>query len=104
MSKSKKSKLTQNVISHWPEVFKDIEIHQVPMEYLHSVTVHFDNGKIWVIEITEKIKKNPGSDYGLEALFEEYNDSIINIDFRIDVQKVRKDIEKRTKQFMKKRK
>ena len=74
------------------------------MEYLHSVTVHFDNGKIWVIEITDKIKANPDGDYGLEAMFREYEDSIINIDFRVDVKKVRKDIEKRTKQFLKKRK
>tara|TARA_B100002019_G_scaffold165886_1_gene143323 strand:+ start:7705 stop:8019 length:315 start_codon:yes stop_codon:yes gene_type:complete len=104
VSKNSRSKLSQNVISHWPEVFKDIEIHTVPLQYLQAVTVHFDNGKIWVIEITDKIKANPDGDYGLEAMFREYEDSIINIDFRVDVKKVRKDIEKRTKQFLKKRK
>ena len=98
------SRLSKNVIAHWPEVFKDIEIHTVPFEYLHSISVHFDNGKTWVIEIDEDAKENPEFDYGLEALFEEYEDEIVNIDFSINVVKVRKDIEKRTKHFLKKRK
>ena len=98
------NKLSKNVIAHWPEVFKDIEIHTVPLEYLHSITIDFDNGKSWVVEINDQAKSNPDLDYGLEALFDEYEDEIINIDFSIDVVKVRKDIEKRTKHFLKKRK
>ena len=101
---SNNNKLSQNVISHWPEVFKDIEIHTVPLEYLHTISVHFENGKTWVIEIDDKAKEIEDLDYGLEALFEEYEDEIVNIDFSINVVKVRKDIEKRTKQFLKKRK
>lgn len=98
------SKLSQDVISAWPEVFKDIEIHTVPFEYLHSITLHFENGKEWVIEIGEQSKANPDLDLGLEALLEEYADEIVNVDFRINVKKVRTDIEKRTKHFLKKRK
>jgi len=98
------SKLSPDVISAWPEVFKDIEIHTVPFEYLHSITIYFESGKQWIIDIDEKAKANPDFDYGLEALFEEYADQIVNIDFRINVKKVRNDIEKRTKHFLKKRK
>ena len=37
-------------------------------------------------------------------LFDSYEDSIANIDFRLDTQKVKRDIKKRTEIFMKKRK
>ena len=99
-----RNKLSKEVIAHWPEVFKDIEVHTVPLEYLHSITVRFRDGKAWVIELDKKAPKNPDLEYGLEALFREYDDAIDTIDFRLNTHKVRKDIEGRTKTFMKKRK
>ena len=99
-----RNKLSKDVIAHWPEVFKDIEVRTVPLEYLHSITVKFRDGKAWVIELDEKAPKNPDLEYGLESLFREYDDAIDTIDFRLNTHKVRKDIEGRTKSFMKKRK
>lgn len=99
-----RNKLSKDVIAHWPEVFKDIEVHTVPLEYLHSITVRFRDGKAWVIELDKKAPKNPDLEYGLESLFREYDDAIDTIDFRLNTHKVRKDIEGRTKTFMKKRK
>jgi|TARA_B100000900_G_scaffold361036_1_gene333482 hypothetical protein len=99
-----RNKLSKDVIAHWPEVFKDIEVRTVPLEYLHSITVRFRDGKAWVIELDEKAPKKPDLEYGLESLFREYDDAIDTIDFRLNTHKVRKDIEGRTKSFMKKRK
>jgi len=98
------NRLSKDVIAHWPEVFKDIEIHSVPIEYLHSVTVHFKDGRKWIVEIDKKAKQNKELNYGLDTLFKEYENAIVNIDFRLDTKKVRNDIEKRTKSFLKKRK
>jgi len=99
-----RNKLSKDVIAHWPEVFKDIDVHTVPLEYLLSITVRFRDGKQWVIELDDKAPKNPDLEYGLESLFREYDDAIDSIDFRLNTHKVRKDIEGRTKTFMKKRK
>ncbi len=99
-----RNKLSKDVIAHWPEVFKDIEVQTVPLEYLHSITVKFLDGKAWIIELDSEAPHNPDIEYGLEALFEEYEDKSDNIDFRLNTQKVRKDIEGRTKTIMKKRK
>ena len=48
---SRKKRLPQDVIAKWPEVFKDIDIDAIPLEYVESITVHFHNGKKWEIQI-----------------------------------------------------
>lgn len=99
------SKLPKDVIAHWPEIFKDIEVHSVPLEYLDTVNITFHDGKVWQIDL--KNPKKPLSEdlgEGLDTLFKEYEDTIEHIDFRINVQKIKQDISKRTTHFLKKRK
>lgn len=103
-----KNKLPPEVIKHWPEIFGDVEIKAVPIEYLHSLHVHFHDGKIWEIDI-DKQSIQEDSDTGiiedsLEAFLEEYNDDISHVDFRLNTSKVVEDVKSRTKSFMKKRK
>lgn len=96
-------KLPQDVINHWPEIFDDVTIESVPVEYLDSVKVTFNDGKVWEIDTS----KNPDGipiDEALESLMIEYEDVIANVDFRLDTEKVKQDITRRTKLFMKKRK
>lgn len=99
-----RKKLPKEVIDHWPEVFKDIDIKVVPVEYLDSIHVTFQNEDIWVIEfdknqdITSEIINQQ-----LDELFSEYEDEIVSVDFRLDTRKVKFDVQKRTKQFLKKR-
>ena len=38
----------------------------------------------------------------LQELFDEYENSIENIDFRLDIERLKNDIQKRTRVFMKK--
>ena len=97
-------KLPKEVIDHWPEVFDDVDIKVVPIEYLDSIHVKFENNDIWVIEfdknqeITSEIINQQ-----LDELFSEYEDEIVSVDFRLNTRKVKFDVQKRTKQFMKKR-
>ena len=46
-----KTKLPKHVIDIWPDVFKDIDLKVVPLDYLHSIRVVFQDGKIWDIDI-----------------------------------------------------
>ena len=100
-----KKKLPPAVIDIWPEIFNEIDVDVVPIEYLHSINVRFKDGKTWEIDI-KKTREKPNVDIesALEELFEHYEDSIDSIDFRLDTEKVKYDIKKRTHQFMKKRK
>lgn len=93
------------MIDHWPEVFDEIDIDVIPIEYLDSVRVQFDDGKVWDIDVkSSRQKPNLDIESAIEDLFEEYADVITNIDFRLDTEKVKQDIKNRTYIFMKKRK
>jgi hypothetical protein len=101
----KGNRLPPDVVKHWPEVFNDVEIQTIPIEYLVSVRVEFDDGKIWDIELDKKKQDATREELeeSLSTFFEEYSDSITNIDFRLDTKKVINDVKARTRLFMKKR-
>lgn len=103
-------RLPPEVIAHWPEIFKDIEIKAVPLEYITSVVVYFEDGQEWEIDLDDEKLKIEGMELAdvleevLEAFFEEYDEYISNIDFKLNTEKVIKDIKKRVQTFLKKRK
>jgi hypothetical protein len=99
--KPRKKQLPKEVIDHWPEVLKDIHIDVVPLEYLNSVRVEFTDGKIWDIDINTDKKPVKDLEKSLDDLFEQYQNVIKNVDFRLDTDKVKADITKRTKKFLK---
>ena len=101
----KKKSLPKEVVDFWPEVFKDISIDVVPIEYLDSVLVRFEDGKVWEIDVKSSLKK-PHLDIetAMADLFDEYEEVITNIDFRMDTEKVKRDVQRRVGVFMKKRK
>ena len=81
------SRLPVEVIDHWPEVFRDIDIEVVPLEYLHSVLVSFKDGKIWEIDIAKSKRQTADENVEstLEELFRQYDDAIDNDDDADDV-------------------
>ena len=103
-----KNKLPPEVVSQWPEIFNDIEIKAVPIEYIHSVHVHFHDGKIWQIDIDKQQSSNNDAinqiESSLETFLEQYDQEISHVDFRLNTSKVVEDVKNRTKSFMKKRK
>jgi len=98
-----KARLPKEVVAQWPDILKDIEVHAVPVEYLHSVRITFSDGKVWEID-TNRNPEDVNLEEALESLLDEYEDSISSVDFRLDTEKVKNDIKKRTATFLKKRK
>lgn len=105
MTKSGKI-LPKDVIEHWPEVFGDVELNVLPVRYLHTVLVNFKDGKTWEIKVTAKAKREGWSvfEQNLSELCKTYEDTIDNIDFKLDTERVKKDIERSTQKFLKKKK
>ena len=97
--------LDPEIVNSWPEIFKDVNIEVVPIEYLDSVHIRFKDGKSWEVDVKKSLTK-PDLDIetALEDLLQHYEDVIDTVDFRLDTAKVKKDIKKRTAIFMKKRK
>lgn len=106
MSKKKIKSLPDDVIARWPEIFEDVKVESIPVEYLHSVRVIFNDGKTWDIDVEKSKRHHQTMDLQtvLEQMFEEYDQHIANVDFRLDTDRIKRDIQKRTRYFLKKNK
>ena len=99
-----KKSLPKDVVASWPEIFSDIDVRAIPLEYLDSIRIIFENGKVWDINVAKYAKQSGEDDLEghLKELLNNYEESIQHIDFRLDVAKVKKDVIKQTKSFLKK--
>jgi len=97
--------LPKDAIARWPEVFGEVKLNVLPLGYLHTVLVNFKDGKTWEIRVTAEVKKDGWEAFekNLSELVKSYEDTIENIDFKLDTDKVKKDIVKSTSKFLKKK-
>jgi hypothetical protein len=98
--------LPKEVVDRWPEVFGEIKLNVVPLRYLHAILVTFKDGKIWEIKMKEQGRKPDWDtlEKNIQEMFRTYEDTIENIDFRLDTDKVKKDVIKASQKFLKKKK
>ena len=98
--------LPKDVIDHWPEVFEEIQLNVLPIKYLNSVLINFKDGKTWEVKISAEARKEGWTVFEtqLSELVKNYEENIDNVDFKLDTLRVKKDIEKGTQQFLKKKK
>lgn len=98
--------LPKDVIELWPEVFGEVKLNVLPLRYLHSVLVNFKDGRTWEIQVTTQVKRDgwPVFEKNLSELARNYEENIDNIDFKLDSERVKKDILKSTQKFLKKKK
>lgn len=99
----KKKSLPKDVVDQWPEVFNDVVVEAVPIEYLDSLRIIFNDGKVWDINVASHARKNQieNLEEHLQELISEYEEVIEHIDFRLDIERVKKDVMKKTKTFLK---
>ena len=104
MARRKTKGLPPEVVNKWPDVFGDVVVRAIPLEYLHSLRVRFNNGKQW--DIAVDVNKNPAKqlEKTLRELFHTYDSSIKHVDFKLDTDRVKKDVQKSTNRFLKRRK
>jgi len=95
-------KVPENLISEWPEIFEDMWISTMPVDYLHTLQIEFVNGRVWEINITEQIGKEQSEFLSkrLKETFVEYRDTIKDVQFQLNIKKLKKDIAQSTKNFL----
>lgn len=98
--------LPKEVIACWPEVFGEVKLRVLPLRYLHAVLITFKDGKTWEIKVTQATQRKGWDSFeeSLSELFKTYERRIVDVDFKLDTDRIKKDIEKGTQQFLKKRK
>lgn len=99
-------KLSKDVIEHWPEVFGEIQLNVVPLKYLSSIQIKFKDSKVWSITVGSKDKKDDWDrvEKNIHEVFQTYQDQIDNVDFKLDTEKIKKDIIRSTNKFLKNKK
>jgi len=70
---------------------------------MNKCIVSFDSGTVWEIDIKDSLTKQPVEDIEdtLGELFDEYEDEIVSLDFRMDMDSIKKDLSKRVAKFIK---
>ena len=82
MVKFTKKRLPKEVVAHWPEIFSDLHVESIPVEYLLSIKVTFKDGKNWEIRLKNNRQKmtNKELEKQITELFKTYGDlSLIHI-------------------------
>ena len=98
--------LDQNLIDQWPEILGDVNLSAIPIFYLHCVVITFQDGNVWNVVLKKEHKEGNGEKFTetLNELFQNYEKQIQHVDFRLDIDRLKKDITKTTNRFMKRKK
>jgi hypothetical protein len=92
----------RHLVKEWPEVFEDLYMNTMPVAYLETVHLEFADGRVWQINIKDQLKESEAdsiADKLLETLTE-YKDEIKKIDFKVDIERLKKDIVDSTKSIL----
>jgi hypothetical protein len=89
----------RHLVKEWPEVFEDLYMNTMPVAYLETVHLEFANGRVWQIDVKEQLKDLDADAVATRLLdtLQEYKDEIKKIDFKVDVERLKKDIYDSTK-------
>jgi hypothetical protein len=98
--------LPKDVIDLWPEIFDHVKLNVVPLNYVHSIEITFKNKKIWEIDCKRNLKTQSWEEFEIEikSVIGSYEDDIQSIDFKLDTDRIKKDISRSTKRFLRNRK
>lgn len=88
----------RHLVKEWPEVFEDLYMNTMPVAYLEVVHLEFTDGRVWQIDIKEQLKVTDADNIADKLLqtLSEYKDEIKKIDFKVNIEKLKKDIKDST--------
>ncbi len=92
----------RHLVKEWPEVFEDLYMNTMPVAYLDNIHLEFADGRVWQIDVKDQLKEESPdaiADRLLETL-SEYKNEIKKIDFKVDIERLKKDIGDSTKSIL----
>lgn len=91
----------RHLVKEWPEVFEDLYMNTMPVAYLDLIIIEFDDGKIWEIDINDQLLTIDPDTISQRLLdtMNEYKDRIKKLDFKINIEKLKKDIKEEIKKI-----
>ncbi len=92
----------RHLVQEWPEVFEDLYMNTMPVAYLIMLRLEFTNGRIWEIDVQEQLSNSVPEEIAEKLLniFQEYRNDIKKIDFQMDIEKLKIDIQESSKNLL----
>lgn len=89
----------RHLVKEWPEVFEDLYMNTMPVTYVDLINLEFNDGRIWQIDVKSQLSEDNADSVAerLMMTISEYKNTITKIDFKIDVIRLKKDIEDSSK-------
>lgn len=97
-----KKSLPQGVIDEWPEIFGEVTVSKLPLNYLEGIRLSFNEGKSWEINFSGPIKTHSEFTNNVVELLETYKDHISDVSIKLNTKKVRQDVERSIKKMLRK--
>ena len=87
------------MVKEWPEIFEDLYMNTMPVAYLILLRLEFTDGRIWELNIQEQLVNAEPNDVAdkLLSIFQEYLNDIKKIDFQMDIERLKTDIQESSK-------
>jgi len=92
----------RHLVQEWPEIFEDLYMNTMPVAYIDFITLEFADGRVWEIDVRDQLKESDSDTVADRLLdtFQEYKEDIKKIDFKLDIEKLKKDIATQTKNYL----
>ena len=87
------------MVKEWPEIFEDLYMNTMPVAYLILLRLEFTDGRIWELNIQEQLVNAEPNDVAdkLLSIVQEYRNDIKKIDFQMDIERLKTDIQESSK-------
>lgn len=74
----------------------------MPIAYLEYVHLEFANGRVWQIDIKTQLEEQDANTVATRLLdtMSEYRADIVKLDFKVDIERLKKDIGDSTKNIL----
>lgn len=95
--------LSDDVLNEWSEVLSGVAVNAIPYTYINSLTIFFKNKKSWNINIDTSSSTEEELlqfEQTINEMMYIYKDHITDLDFSVDILKIKNDVELLTKQFL----
>jgi len=92
----------RHLVKEWPEVFEDLYMNTMPVAYIDFIHLQFQDGRVWQIDVRCQLAEDDADSVAerLMTTLHEYKETITKIDFKIDIDRLKKDISDSTKTIL----
>ena len=97
-------RLTEEFVDKWKSIINDVDITDIPVEYIDHLVVHTEDDSEYIVSIIDLLKQGIQAselEITLENKMEEFEDEIVSVDYILNIDKISTDIQLTTDETLK---